>query len=121
MAIDLNDEIRVWGGFTQKELSWAGGVLAALFFVFFLGLTKVTGRLLVGLLSFLSLAGPWVAFVMYQRDLPKGYLLRRFRQEGKFLFLRVGVVKGIDLYAPPCVDRAQAWAEAMGEEDVRGS
>jgi hypothetical protein len=119
MSIDLNDKIKLWGGFSQGELYLAGGVLVALFFLFFLGLSKLTGDLPLGFAVFCGFAGPWIWFVMYRRDLPKGYLLRRFRQEGKFLFLSFGAVKGIDVYAPPTVNRVRAWA-ADFEEGTHG-
>src|SRR5665213_2702546 len=109
MSIDLNDKIKLWGGFSQGELYLAGGVLVALFFLFFLGLSRLTGDLPLGFAVFCGFAGPWIWFVMYRRDLPKGYLLRRFRQEGKFLFFSFGAVKGIDVYAPPTINRVRSW------------
>lgn len=117
MAIDLNDEIRVWAGFTQKELNISGGILIALFFICVLGITRTTGSIVAGVAVFGVFAAPTVGFVLYQRDLPKGYLLRRFKQEGLFLFLRFKNVKGIDVYAPPAVKRAEAWAKDFGTED----
>jgi hypothetical protein len=115
MALDLNDKIKLWGGFTQGELYLAAGVLAGLFFLCFLGLSRLTGNLALGFAVFCGFAGPWLWFVLYRRDLPKGYLLRRFRQEGKFLFFTVGSVRGVDLYVPPLAGRARSWAE-----DVEG-
>ena len=117
MAIDLNDEIRVWAGFTQKELNIAGGILIGLFFICVLGVTRATGSIVAGVAVFGVFAAPTVGFVLYQRDLPKGYLLRRFKQEGKFLFIHLKNVKGIDVYAPPAVKRAEAWDNDFGTED----
>lgn len=117
VAIDLNDEIKMWGGFTGSELTLAGGVVLALFIVCVMLLGEMTGSLLVGVSAFGLTTGPWLVFVMYKRDLPKGYLMRRYRQEGKFLFLTFKNVRGVDLYAPPAVHRAQAWAEDFGDED----
>ena len=118
MAIDLNDDVKLWGGFTAPDFWIGAGVLAGLFFGLGVGLSVVLKNPFVGLGLFFALSGPWIYFWLYQRGLPKGYLLRRWRQEGRFLFIHVPSVKGTDLYAPPACHRGEAWDRAMEAQDA---
>ena|GEM_PF-5178049 len=112
MAIDLNDDVKIWGGFTASEF-WIGlGVTAGLFFGVGVGLSVLFKNPFVGLVLFCALGGPWLFFWLYQRNLPKGFLLRRWRQEGRFLFIHVASVKGVELYSPPSAGRGEAWDRA---------
>lgn len=53
---------------------------------------------LAGSLFFFFTGGVFFAFMIYQRDLPAGILWRRFRQEGRFIFIHIPWVKGVTIY-----------------------
>jgi hypothetical protein len=118
VAIDLNDEVKLWAGFTAPDFWIGAGVLAALFFGLGLGLSVAFRSPAVGLGLFFALGGPWIFFWLYQRSLPKGFLLRRWRQEGRFLFILVTSVKGTEIYSPPALGRGQAWDKAYEASDA---
>lgn len=119
MAVDLNDEILMMGAFTQREFYWGIGGLAFFFVVFALGVSVITHLVLLGFGLFALTGGPWIFFWVYHRGLPKGYLMRRFRQEGKFFFFHLKQVRGPQIYSTPFSDRQAAWQkvmEAQGEQ-----
>ena len=108
MSVDINEEIRLWGGFTVAEFWIGAGVLFALFFLVALGLSPILG-LAGSLLVFGAAATSFALFWTYQRDLPKGYLLRRWGQEGRFLFFRVPGFQAQQVLPPPSRGRRQAF------------
>jgi hypothetical protein len=99
VAIDLNDKIKMWGGFTAQEFWVGAGTLLCLFMSCIIGVSIHFRDFKLGLGIFCALAGPWMAFMIYQRELPKGYLLRRMQQEGRFLIFHFPFFKGQNLYS----------------------
>lgn len=112
MAIDINEEVKLWGGFSFSEFWTGAGVLVGLFLSLVLGLGRVTGPA-TGFFTFLALGGAFAVFWIYKRDLPKGYLARRWKQEGKFLFVHIPGRKGLQVLAPPAMARRSAFESEM--------
>jgi hypothetical protein len=109
MAIDLNDEIKLWGGFTATQF-WAGATVTLLLFLTCaIYLSLCLHNFKIGFGFFFAFGGPWIMFLLYQRELPRGYLLRRWKQEGRFLFVHIKSVKGVDIYSSPANDRDGSW------------
>ena len=116
MAIDVNEEVMVWGGFTPEEFWTGAGVLFGIAVVSVM-LSIHVAPMLGGIFFFLF-GGGFVGFMVYQRDLPKKYLIRRFQQEGKFLFIKIPGIQGVDVYSAPSSERGQRFKEAMGDENA---
>jgi hypothetical protein len=118
VAIDVNEEVKVWGGFNPLDF-WLGvGILLLL-----AALALLIGIRIAPLLGgiFFSLAGGGFAgFMVYRQSLPKGMLLRRFLQDGSFLFLKVPGIHGVDVYQAVAARRAERFTEAfLGTHDDR--
>jgi hypothetical protein len=116
MAIDINDKVRMWGGFTPAEFGIGAAVLAALFGLCVIGISVVERHFKIGIAAFFGLGGPWVLFMLYQRNLPSGYLKHRWIQEGRFLFFHIKNRKAPDLYLP-LSDKRGAFFECTWEEN----
>lgn len=119
MAVDINEEVRAWGGFSVTDF-WTG--VMALVLIVAVGLfiaLNVSG----------ILGGVWVAFAggsfaalwVYRLTLPKGYLLRRFQQEGKFLFFKIPGIEGLKVQLPAAHDRGARFRAEFEEEGNNGS
>jgi hypothetical protein len=117
MSIDINEEVKVWGGFSPEEF-WFGAASLLLIAVLSVALAVKTAPMAGGVLFFF-LGGATVGFLVYQRNLPKGLLWRRFRQEGRFLFLRFPWVHGIDAYLQPSYERDKRFKDALGIDRAR--
>ncbi|MGH7441284.1 MAG: hypothetical protein ACREKE_01275 [bacterium] len=113
MAIDINQEVKVWGGFSPQEFWFGSGILILL-----AALAVVLGlriKPLLGGIFFFFAGGSFTGFMVYRRGLPKGLLLRRFMQDGSFLFLKIPGIRGADLYHAAGRNRARRFTEALGE------
>jgi hypothetical protein len=111
VAIDINEEVKVWGGFSPQEFWFGVGVLllqAALAL-----LIGVRVAPMLGGVSFFLGGGGFVGFMVYRRSLPKGILMRRFLQEGSFLFLKIPGIHGVDVYHAPAFERAKRFSDAF--------
>lgn len=111
MAIDINEEVTVWGGFSPKDF-WLGAAVLLLLATLSLFLGARVAPLLGGLFFFLT-GGGFTGFMVYRQGLPRGLLMRRFLQDGSFLFLRLPRVQGVDVYLPPAATRAERFAIAF--------
>lgn len=111
MAIDINEEVKVWGGFSPQEF-WLGAGVLLLQAAFALLIGLRVAPMLGGLLFFLG-GGGFAGFMIYRRSLPKGLLMRRFLQDGSFLFLKVPGVHGVDVYLAPAFERAKRFSDAF--------
>jgi len=113
MAIDINEEVKVWGGFSPGDF-WAGAavllMLAAL--AIFLGTCM---KPLIGGLFFFLTGGGFLGFMVHRQTLPRGLLMRRFLQDGSFLFIKFPRMRGVDIYIPPAMERAKRFAKAFQE------
>ena len=115
MAIDVNEQVTVWAGFSPEEFWIGAAVLSG-----FAALSVVVGMHFVPLLGavcFFMSGGGFAGFMVYRKTLPKGQLLRRFRQDGTFLFVRMPGVRGVDAYLPRLPSGATDLAPAIEDED----
>jgi hypothetical protein len=87
MAIDVNEEVTVWGGFSP-EAFWGGAVVLVLLAAVAILIGMKTSPWLGGI-SFFMGGGSLTGVMIHAQRLPKGYLGRRFRREGRFLFLKI--------------------------------
>lgn len=115
MAIDVNEEVKVWGGFNPVDFWLSVGVLLLLAALALLIGMRIA-PLLGGIFFFLA-GGSFSGFMVYRQSLPKGMLLRRFLQDGSFLFLKVPGVRGVDVYQAVAAMRGERFAEAFRETD----
>lgn len=118
MAIDVNEEVKVWGGFNPFDFWLSVGVLLLLaLLALFIGMRVAP---LLGGIFFSIAGGGFAGFMVYRQSLPKGILLRRFMQDGTFLFLKVPGVRGVDVYHAVAALRAERFNEAfLGAHDER--
>jgi|SRR5665213_598219 len=114
MAIDVNEEVKVWGGLTPIQF-WlgSGGLLVTALIALLISL-KVGA--VVGSMFLAVVGGGIGAFFMLQRDLPKNYLSRRFKQEGKFFFITIPGIHGTDLYTSPASERGKRFEREFNDE-----
>jgi hypothetical protein len=105
MPIDVNQDIKVWAGFTPGQF-WAG---AGGLFVIGIGalVLSLEHSPFLGALFLALVGGAFTFFMIYQRDLPKNYLRNRFLQEGKFFFITIPGIRGVDIYATPGSERGR--------------
>ncbi len=115
MPIDINEDIKVWGGFTPMEF-WAGASILVLLALIALSLGARTSALWGGIFFFAS-GGSFFGFMVYRRSLPKGLLLRRFLQDGRFLFITIPWIKAPTVYHPWGRGRAERFREQYGSRD----
>lgn len=109
MPIDVNQDIKVWGGFTPGQF-W--GSIGGLFGIGIMALAISLGRSpVLGALFLAMVGGGFGVFMVYQRDLPKNYLKNRFLQEGKFFFITIPGIHGVDLYSTPGSERGRRFAK----------
>ncbi len=114
MPIDVNEPVRVWGGFSPGEF-WAGSAaLVASAAVALVVGTRVAPD--AGAAVFIVLGGGTAAFMVYRQGLPPGTLLRRLRREGRFLVLRVPGFGSPDVYPPLAAGRADRFRAAFEED-----
>ena len=118
MPTDVNDKIKMWGGFTPGEFGIGAAVLACAFFACVIGISVWAHHFKVGIGAFFGISGPWAMFMLYKRDLPEGYLLRRWKQEGRFLIFHLPSLKGTDLFLPPSERRGEQFDRAWEDGNV---
>lgn len=111
MAIDINEEVKVWGGFSPKDF-WVGATVLLLMATLSLFLGARVAPLLGGIFFFL-IGGGFAGFMVYRQGLPTGLLMRRFLQDGSFLFIKFPGLHGVDAFLPPSVARAERFAKAF--------
>jgi hypothetical protein len=115
MAIDINEEVKVWGGFSPTDF-WLGAAVLLFIAALAVFVGTRTSPMIGGILFFLA-GGGFMGFMVHRKALPRGLLLRRFLQDGSFLFLKFPQVHGVDVYLPPASERAKRFAKAF--EDSR--
>jgi len=111
VAIDVNEEVKVWGGFNPMDFWLSVGVLLLLAVLALLIGMRIA-PLLGGIFFFLA-GGGFAGFMVYRQSLPKGLLLRRFLQDGRFLFVKVPGIRGVDVYHAVAAMRAERFTEAF--------
>lgn len=111
MAIDINDEVKVWGGFSPGDF-WIGAAVLLLLAALAIFFGTRTTPLIGGVFFFLA-GGGFMGFMVHRQSLPRGLLMRRFLQDGSFLFLKFPWMHGVDIYLPPATERAKRFAKAF--------
>ena len=114
MAVDINEEVKAWGGFSVNDF-WIGVFALVGITVFALYLTLRVSGVLAALWE-ATAGGGFMALWVYRLSLPKGYLLRRFRQEGKFLFIHFPWIETQKTILPPSYNRGARFAAEFGTE-----
>jgi hypothetical protein len=112
MSIDVNEDVKVWQGFSQGQF-W-GGAAALLGIAALALLVSVKVNQILGCAILAVVGGGFAAFMVLLRDLPKGYLLLRLKQEGRFFFVRIPGLRGVDLYLAPGSERGSRFEREFG-------